>query len=383
VNIDVLVTEEDFLLLKDDWNRLNESSDTGNIFLSWEWQYRWWQNYARTSRLLIMVVRENTTITAILPLYIKKEYIFRVVPVYKLCMLGTGGDTSPDYMDLITCNSETTQMQNELIDKIFSYKADWDCIDFSNLQTHIGFADALAQRCRINNIPEMIRMDSRIPYIQLKDGWDEYLATLSSNRRAQIRRDRRKFERMTDAKFLTIENKSDLDFAINKLIRLHHKRWIGRGEDYAFSSPEYISFHYQVIEDLFDKDMIRMSCLELGGEIIAMLYCYKWNDKYYYFQGGFDTDYADIKPGSVLMAYTIEKAINEGMSVFDMLKGDYNFKRSLAKHYNTTWKLTVFKRSLPGMLSYFKNEVMPYYKTRLKNMIVSGRAKSAKILVDH
>jgi CelD/BcsL family acetyltransferase involved in cellulose biosynthesis len=116
------------------------------------------------------------------------------------------------------------------------------------------------------------------------------------------------------------------------------------------------------MKQLFEQDRLRLYCLESDKQLVAMLYCYRWKDGIYFFQGGFDTDYEDLRVGNVIMGFAIEHAINEGNRVFDMLKGDYRYKRSLAKNRNHTWYIIATRFSVPGLIYRFRHELLPFLK---------------------
>ena len=369
MEIKVVSTDEDFDNLKDDWQRLINMNSELSVFQSWDWQRTWWKYYGNNQPLKIIVAYFDNKVVGILPLYIKKQRLMRFTNVNVMTFLGVGGDTSPDYLGLIGSKEQNEKLSDLLVDVIFNLKKEWDSLNMTSMGTCAGFTEKLATQCKITGLHQFLTIDAHIPYIKLKKNWEEYLSELSSNRRSQIRRSRRKFEKLPKSRFYIWENKKELSVAVDQLIKLHHKRWQGRADSYAFSSTEYIAFHSDVIQVLFSKDFIRLCCLEVDGIIIAMLYCYKWNKKYYYFQGGIDPDYANLKPGSVLMSYSIEQAIIEGEEIFDMLKGDYSFKKSLAKQQNITWVFTAYNNSLIGKLMWLRIQIFPKFKRWLKNII--------------
>lgn len=41
---------ESFKKIKNDWNNLLEKSREPHPFISWEWQYTWWETYAEKKR---------------------------------------------------------------------------------------------------------------------------------------------------------------------------------------------------------------------------------------------------------------------------------------------------------------------------------------------
>jgi CelD/BcsL family acetyltransferase involved in cellulose biosynthesis len=123
------------------------------------------------------------------------------------------------------------------------------------------------------------------------------------------------------------------------------------------------------MHEFIKKNRLRLFCLELDGKIISMLYCYIWKDTMYYFQGGFDPDYYHLQPGQVIMGHAIEYSINEQIKIFDMLKGNYEYKSSLAKNSKNTWVFNVFKQSIAIYIYRIICHWLPHVKLKIKGLI--------------
>ena len=90
--INCVTTTEGFRALHEEWNALNDISEKGTTFSSWEWLFSWWEIYQHDSLrdLYIMSYRENGKLHGIAPFQIlnhpKKQF-----PCSKqLMLLGTG-----------------------------------------------------------------------------------------------------------------------------------------------------------------------------------------------------------------------------------------------------------------------------------------------------
>jgi CelD/BcsL family acetyltransferase involved in cellulose biosynthesis len=105
---------------------------------------------------------------------------------------------------------------------------------------------------------------------------------------------------------------------------------------------------------------------EVDGRIVALLYCYRFRDRVLYFQGGFDPAQAALRPGLTLMGHAIEQAIEEGAQVFDMLRGEYDFKSQWAKQKRRTAQTTVFEGSLAAALWRLRMQLLPPAKRFLQ-----------------
>jgi CelD/BcsL family acetyltransferase involved in cellulose biosynthesis len=221
----------------------------------------------------------------------------------------------------------------------------------------------------------------------LPESWEAYLQAQHRDRRYTLRQTRRRVEAQPGARLFLWNDPARLDRAIDRLVALHHLRWQGRDEEHAFSTPEYVAFHREVMHACQNRGWLRLYCLEIGGEIVAMFYFYRFRDGVYYFQGGFDPALSKLRPGLVLMGYAIEHAIGEGNRVFDMLRGEYDYKTQWAKERRQTYFHRAYRWS-PAALAYrLRHELLPALKMQWHDRVVRSRratvAGRAARSVDH
>jgi CelD/BcsL family acetyltransferase involved in cellulose biosynthesis len=375
MHIEVIDNLAGFEVLREEWEALVQLSSHASVFVSWQWQYHWWRNYHKTGdQLRILVARADRQVAGIVPLYIARKKILKFFHYKVLQFVGVGGDTSPDYLDALVVAEGAEQTLKSLADFIFEKLIDWQLLTLSEMPGDSLFLQYLVDAASRQGLATHKAVRAHISYIELPDDWEKYLKQLSANRRAQLRRSRNKFYSAGAGKCFVLSDEQRLDWAIEKLIELHHKRWQGRSEHYAFSSPSYISFHASVMHEFIKQNRLRLFCLELDEKIVSMLYCYIWKDTMYYFQGGFDPDYYHLQPGQVIMGHAIEDAIKERLKIFDMLKGDYEYKSSLAKNSKNTWILNVFKRKIAIYIYRLICNWLPPVKLKIKGMIETKMA---------
>ena len=143
-------------------------------------------------------------------------------------------------------------------------------------------------------------------------------------------------------------------------------RWSAAGGSDSFGTPEYVEFHRRIINSCFARGWLRLYCLELDGEIAAITYCYRFRNRVYLMQAGFDPARAACNPGKVLLGYALEHAIGEGNEVFDFLRGEHRYKDQLASGHRRTACIRVFRAS-PAALAYRLRRIwLPLLKARLE-----------------
>ena len=348
IALDVVRDVGAFAALEKDWSALLECAERSSIFMTWEWQLLWWKQYGGSQPLHLLTVRRAGELVGVLPLYVQTRRALRLVPVRLLRNVGTGADTAPDDLDPLIHRDHAEAVAQALVDALFVRPPDCDVVRVADFDPSSTFARAIGGASDRIGCRTVHGVSAQISYLPLEGGWDNFLAAVSSERRANIRRFRRKFESLSGARFLVWTDAERLDEAIDRLRDLHHMRWSGRGE-HAFSSGDYISFHRQVMHACTRRGWLRLYALEVDNEIIAMYYCYSFGGRTFYFQGGFDPGFSKWGPGAVLMGYAIEHAASEGRIAFDMLRGEYEYKRQWAKEIRTTVVVDRFHATFPSL----------------------------------
>jgi CelD/BcsL family acetyltransferase involved in cellulose biosynthesis len=82
----------------------------------------------------------------------------------------------------------------------------------------------------------------------------------------------------------------------------------------------------------------------LEGKIIAVFYGMadprqRKNRSIYYYLNGFDLEYKDLSPGTLLLALALEEARKEGAEGIDLLRGGEEYKELWGAEYRPTYAL--------------------------------------------
>ena len=114
--ITCVTTIDEFRQLQTEWNELNDLSEKGTIFSSWEWLFTWWEIYQNDAlrELYILTYRENGILKGIAPFQIL-NYPKKQFPCSRqLILLGTGetdgGLVLTEYLDLLIAPGKEAQI---------------------------------------------------------------------------------------------------------------------------------------------------------------------------------------------------------------------------------------------------------------------------------
>src|SRR5207245_8162107 len=82
----------------------------------------------------------------------------------------------------------------------------------------------------------------------------------------------------------------------------------------------------------------------------AVLYVFRYNRVFYYFQAGFDPTYGKYSVGLVTMGLAIKSAIEEGVEEYDLLHGDEPYKFHWARAARELGRLELYPPGARGLL---------------------------------
>jgi CelD/BcsL family acetyltransferase involved in cellulose biosynthesis len=363
IAVSLATSLQEFADLAPEWNRLHDEADAASVFNSWMWLYEWWHTYGKGRRLCILVAREAGATVGVLPLYFDQARALGM-PVRLLRFVGTGADTHPDDLGPVLARGRELSAALALARAALRV-AGADVWLFSDIDPRSIFPAALEAAAGELGYAAARGGGERIALVELPATWPQFLQTLGRDRRWRVRRARRRVAEAHRQRFFVWQDAARLDEAVDRLVELHHLRWAAAGGSESFGSAAYLEFHRSIIKSFFGRRWLRLYCLEIDGAIGAMLYCYRFRNRVYLMQAGFDPKLSRLSVGNVLLGHTLEHAIGEGNAAFDFLRGEHRYKDELATTHRETICLRAFASS-PGAWAYrLRRFWLPKLKARL------------------
>lgn len=369
--VEVLTSTAEFAGLAPHWNRLHAEAAAASVFNSWMWLYEWWRTYGAGRELRLLVAREDRSLLGVLPLYLERTRILGL-PLRALRLVGIGGGTHPDDLGPVLARGAEQPATAALASAALDLPGA-DVWLFNDLDRASGFPAALETAARQLGRPLAQGAATRIALVELPRTWSQYLQSLGRDARWRLRRSRRRLAEQHRARFLVWDDPSRLEAALERLAELHRARWAAAGGgSRAFVSPDYVGFHLSVVRSFFPRGWLRLYCLEVDGELGAMIYCYRFRNRIYLMQSGFDPKLARLGVGKVLLGHAMEHAIGEGNEAFDFLRGEHRYKDELATRHRETSNQAVFGATLGALVYRARRVWLPLLKARLQRRPAPG-----------
>ncbi|MFX0135825.1 MAG: GNAT family N-acetyltransferase [Candidatus Hodarchaeota archaeon] len=354
LEVEVIKNESDFFNLRNSWSKLLKETRLNSIFVTWEWLFIWWKHYGYNKKLKIIIIKEDNKIIGIAPFVLSKNKFLGLITYSKIEFMGLG-EAYSEHLHFIIKPGKETLVLNSIIYyfKQNSYK--WDIIRLY-LDEQSNNINKIINLFKLNYYKVVSNISNVCPYIELPECWKLYYSSLSRNMKEHVRRKSNLLNRKFKIKFTIINDHNLVDKALNILIYLHQKRQKEKGKIGSFSSKQFINFHKDIFSVFISNSWLKFYLLEINNKPVACLYGYRYNHIFYYYQSGFDTNWAKYSVGTVLMAFCINDAISNKLKIFDLLTGSEIYKYKWTKKDIKVWDIYIYRPSLKNFLFiYIRN----------------------------
>jgi CelD/BcsL family acetyltransferase involved in cellulose biosynthesis len=234
-----------------------------------------------------------------------------------LRLVGTG---NTDYLDIVI-EERAAHESTEAIFAELCRTRSWDEIEFENLRRS---SPLLAANTSPDFFAEIEQQDV-CPVVLLPDSVDQFLNGLPHQLIHNLSYYRRKLAALGEVK---IERADEKNFAelFEAFVRLHEARWRMNNQPGMLCDDNVQNFLREAAGDLLRSGALRLYALHLDHRIIASLYGLHHAGRTHYYLGGFDPEFKQCSPGTLLVAHALSEAIRERARVFDFLRGREEYK---------------------------------------------------------
>lgn len=358
--------------LREEWNDLLRSSAADTVFLTWEWMRAWWAHLSFGRVLAILTVRRGGQLLAIAPLCSQGK---GVLGALRLSFLGAGRVGS-DYLDVIVRPEDEGPVVRELAAHLVGMGAS---LDLGQVRITSSTAGRLARELRGLRCLVRARRTHRCPYIDLGPAsFSAYLATLSAQHRSNFLRKRRKLE-SHGLRFESVTAEARRRDLLPVLFELHRLRWSERGGSDGLAGPGILEFHEEWSRLALERGWLRLFVLWLGEAPAAALYGFRYGRVFSFYQSGFDPRFANLSVGVVTMGLSIQSAIEDGASEFDLLHGQESYKFDWARGVRRLGRLQVFPAGPMGRLAWAGASLVEGTRRAARRFNAGGRAHRASV----
>ncbi|MDB6074444.1 MAG: uncharacterized protein JWO89_2084 [Verrucomicrobiaceae bacterium] len=348
--LEIIQDEEAFFKLQPEWDALLARSAVRTPFLTWDWVSTWWSISKESAQLCVGVARDHEgTLVAIAPLCICRADTGLRRVLRHLTFLGGIGNIVSASMDFIVVAGQEKVLTLLLCQIFARAEQPWDVIDLPGLYEESPNLSIFRRSLRAFDNPGERSAPHISHSLALPSTWEEYLSSISGNRRNDHRSKWKKMLTKHAGRPLQAGTDLPVEAAMDALFTLHSMRFTT--EQSTFLAPDAERFHREIARRWIADGKVMISLLEVEGKMAAARHGFIHDQRYWDYQSGFDVEFSALSIGNLNLAWTAQNAIARGLSEYDHLSGDQPYKRTWSSRVRHLHHLEAFNpRSASAML---------------------------------
>ncbi len=315
------------------WRTL-EADASGSFFLSWSWIGPWLQLPHNTAELRIFQCFAGDTLIALAVVHNGVHYRRRVLPSKTVSIndaLDGAFNMVIEYNGVLARSGYEAPACEQLMSALS--RENWD--EFKLSQAPYSIYQAFVALLQKNPALTLIDDAQYGTWIAPLDGIvdiDSIIGKLSKNRRWQIRRSIKEYEKEGVLSIVSAASAEQALEFFERLGLLHTERWNSVGEAGSFAKPTWVEFHRNLIRQAFDRGEIQLLRICCGEREIGYIYNFLWRKQVLMLQSGFAQEASNVlRPGYISHIFAMHLNAQLGNTHYDFLMGDAEYKRVLAE----------------------------------------------------
>lgn len=343
-----VLTECEWVAVAKDWQVL-EGYGAPNIFLSWPWIETWALTYNPAVQVLRVYEADKLVAMGLwakqmhirpLGLHVQTLHLHHCgvesldqiwpeynellcLPAYReivhhLLLKNIPADLGVTEVDLGVCAERLSQLLvgSELATEIQkSVSSKWP-VPLSTLRRSFALPWLREERWSSVAIEVLVHQWADV---------DDYLASLSSSFRYQLRRAEKGLSRLGPIALRFAGSAKQCEQWLMADAHWHQAQW---GEQSGFNNPEFVKFHQAWIARAFDASLCGYVRLMAGDVVVAGAYYFQDASRIYFYLGFARNEWGPkVKTGFCLHLAMIRHCFEQNIAVYDFMGGDYDYKR--------------------------------------------------------
>lgn len=339
MNIEQYTSPDAFTTLREEWNPLLKRSATDTPFSTWEWHNYWWDAYHPGDLRIIALRDDSQQLMAIASLFLETDSEGK----RKLHFVGCEDVT--DYLDVVADKDHLEKAYVALANHLHDTQDSFDAIDLCNIPESSPTLTLFPEALRNCGFQVATQLQEVCPVVPLPDTFDAYISSLEKRQRKDLQRKLRMAKGQEDSlNWYIVNEEHDLAEEIEKFLKLMAA---SHPEKAAFlQDQQHVTFFKNIVPTAADAGWLQLAFLEVADEPVAAYVNFDYNNHIMVYNSGLNPDKATaLSPGILLLAYTIEHAIEQGREVFDYLRGDEQYKYRMGGQDTRVFNLKAIHRS--------------------------------------
>ncbi|MEN6303560.1 MAG: GNAT family N-acetyltransferase [Armatimonadia bacterium] len=309
-----------------DYEDLLAESETVSPFMTLNWLEPWYAAYGGDYDLHLAVVRQGDRLLAALPLMIgmeRRHGLRRRVARF----VGTGPGLRGNYFSM-PLRSGAAEQTGDLLNEHLESLLDSVTLVLQNLSPFADGTKTLRLLCRQPHRSISLTTQIGCVHGSLPDTFDKFIQSVpTATRRTSLRHGDAPLRQHGDVEYRVCRRSEQIPEFLDSLGRLSVQRRAREGQQSTWAVRQNTEAREQVCARFLADDRLRLELLTYDKKPIAALIGFVYNNIYFCYNMALDQAFSDYQPGHLLLAWRIRQSIDEGLTGFNFLVGDADYKR--------------------------------------------------------
>jgi hypothetical protein len=357
IKFEHITTLDDFIAIKGQIDALLEDY-RDSLFYSPCWLIPFQEVLSSGGQALHIIGRnENGELNGAMHLTSVRTQFLKIFNPEVLALMGTRSVVSPEHLEIAIDKSVREQWFRHFEAYLTRNLESGNLAIFDSVAEDAKNVKDLAEYLKSRGYRIIIQSQDICPYLDLPDSFDRLLEGYSSKKRKSIRRDLRHNRRVFD--FVDYTDIGGVEPALEIARKLHNFSRQIKGETGSFDRTGYLEFHQRLASCLETEGKLYFKFLLKDQAPVAFLYGFLNGGRFYDYQTGYDPEYADRRPGFIILARVIIDLIDRGAKRFDFLRGYEHYKLYWTNNVRNTYRYYILP---PGIKSWIYYALLKIYR---------------------
>jgi len=304
-------TLDELEALRPEWLELWRRSSEATPFQSPAWIIPWWKHFG-SDQLCVLAVNDGRHLVGVAPFFVANTD-----GRHNLALIGTG---NTDYLDVLFDDEVRRDAAALLSGYLCQNRGSWDQCDLQNLRPESVLLNLRTCATRGDDVQEQ----DVCPRLSLTTV-EAFVDALPHHLQKNIAYYERK---LSELGVVTFERAGEHNFdeLFAAFVELHGRRWRMNETSGVLSDRHVQEFNREAAQGFLSLGALRLYALRVDDLIVASLYAFHHMGRTYYYLSGFDPEFKQYSPGTLLLSHVIKDAISEGAKEFDFLRGREDYK---------------------------------------------------------
>jgi len=299
--------------LKDYRQKYHLKLDWSSPFVLPEWLGVWWRVFGSEYKPYIRVIFQGDEVIGVAPLMVKDMTAYFM-----------GGTDVCDYQDFVIAAGKEQDFFNALLNDLKQNGIKQ--LDLKHVRPDSTVLTNLAPLAEKRNYRIAAEKEAVSFEMDLPSSFEEYLNSLSTKQRHEVRRKMRRLNEEGSIVYRSIDKGKELAAALETFFKMFVE---SRQDKAAFLTEQMKEYFHHLTSAMADIGLLKMGILEIDNKPIAAIMCFDYNGCIYLYNSGYDPQYVGLSAGLLSKVYAIKDSIEKDKKKFDFLKGDEPYKGHL------------------------------------------------------